>query len=714
MSIRIDCILMSDKRLETILIVEDDETTVALERRCLERAGYHILTAATAQEAEEKVMGGDIDLVLLDFTLPKGMTGLDFYMNLKAKGEDLPVVMVTALSDEAVIIKALRAGVRDFVTKSTAYLDYLPEAVERVLSEERMKGALARSEDELKRSASLILSTLEATADGILVVDQDGKMIRFNRKFATMWRIPQTILDTKDNARTLAFVMTQLKDPERFLTKIKEVYATPLAESFDLLEFKDGRVFEQLSQPHLLDGRPVGRVWSFRDVTDWKRAEERLIDLAHFDQLTGLPNRTLFQDRLRQALPQASRNGKLVALLFLDLDRFKLVNDSLGHTIGDLLLKEAASRLTHCVRKSDTVARLGGDEFTVLLTNITSVHDAAKVAQKILDDFSRPFGLQGPELFVTPSIGITLYPFDGDDIDLLLKNADTAMYRAKQMGRNNYQFYSAEMNTATIAQLTLESSLRYALKRQEFLIHYQPQVDLKTGQITSVEALLRWQHPSLGLVSPQEFIPIAEETGLIVPLGEWVLRTACAQAAAWQKANLPPIRMVVNLSIRQFKQPQLIETVERVLGETALAPQHLGLELTETMLMENEERTVTILTQLNTLGIQVSIDDFGTGYSSLRYLKCFPIHILKIDQSFVREIETNATDAAIVVSIITLARNLGLRVVAEGVETAAQLQFLRANGCDGMQGHYFSKPLTSEDFEKKLQGKWSMRLDQDK
>ncbi|MCG3112603.1 MAG: EAL domain-containing protein [Candidatus Manganitrophus sp. SB1] len=704
---------MTDKLQETILIVEDDETTAVLERRCLERAGYSILTAATAEEGEERVVQEEIDLVLLDYTLPKGMTGLDFYMNLKVKGQDLPVIMVTAFSDEATIIKALRAGVRDFVTKSTAYLDYLPEAVKRVLSDERTKKALARSEGELKRSASLILSTLEATADGVLVVDQDGKMIRFNRKFATMWRIPQQILDTKDNTKALKFVMTQLKDPERFLTKIKEVYANPLAESFDLLEFKDGRVFEQLSQPHLLDGEPVGRVWSFRDVTDWKRAEERLIELAHFDQLTGLPNRTLFQDRLRQALPQASRNGKLVALLFLDLDRFKLVNDSLGHTVGDLLLKEAAGRLTHCVRKSDTVARLGGDEFIVILTNITSVHDAAKVAQKILDDFSRPFGLQGPELFVTPSIGITLYPFDGDDIDLLLKNADTAMYRAKQMGRNNYQFYSAEMNTATIAQLTLESSLRYALKREEFLIHYQPQVDLKTGRIASVEALLRWQHPSLGLVSPQEFIPIAEETGLIVPIGEWVLRTACAQAAAWQKANLPLMHMVVNLSIRQFKQPQLIETVERILGETGLSARHLGLELTESMLMENEERTVATLTQLNKLGIQISIDDFGTGYSSLRYLKCFPIHILKIDQSFVREIETNATDAAIVTSIIALARNLGLRVVAEGVESAAQLKFLRANGCDGMQGYYFSKPLSSEALEKKLSAPWSMQLDQE-
>lgn len=703
---------MTDKHRETILIVEDDETTVELERRCLERAGYRILTAATALEAEGKVAQGRIDLVLLDYTLPKGMTGLDFYMKLKASGEDLPVIIVTAFSDEATIIKALRAGVRDFVTKSTAYLDYLPEAVERVLSEERMKKALARSEEELKQSASLILSTLEATADGLLVVDQEGRMSRFNRKFVKMWRIPQSILDTKDNAKALAFVMTQLKDPETFLTKIKEVYAHPLAESFDLLEFKDGRVFEQLSQPHLLEGQPVGRVWSFRDVTDWKRAEERLIEMAHFDQLTGLPNRTLFQDRLRQALPQASRTGKLVALLFLDLDRFKLVNDSLGHTVGDLLLKEAAGRLTHCVRKSDTVARLGGDEFTVLLTNITSVHDAAKVAQKILDDFSRPFGLQGPELFVTPSIGITLYPFDGDDIDLLLKNADTAMYRAKQMGRNNYQFYSAEMNTATIAQLTLESSLRYALKREEFLIHYQPQVDLKTGQITSVEALLRWQHPSLGLIRPQEFIPIAEETGLIVPIGEWVLRTACAQAAAWQRANLPPIHMVVNLSIRQFKQPQLIETIERILRDTGFGPQYLGLELTESMLMENEERTVSVLTQLNKLGVQISIDDFGTGYSSLRYLKCFPIHILKIDQSFVREIETSATDAAIVISIIMLARNLGLKVVAEGVEKAAQLEFLRTNGCDGMQGYYFSPPLPAEALERKLSKPWSLPLSQ--
>lgn len=701
---------MADKPQETILIVEDDDVTAALERRCLERAGHKVITALTANEAEEKVLQGEIDLILLDYTLPMGMTGLDFYMNLKGKGQDLPVIMVTAFSDEATIIKALRAGVRDFVTKSTAYLDYLPEAVERVLSKERMKRALALSEEELKRSASLILSTLEATADGLLVVNQEGKMTRFNRKFAAMWRIPQEILESRDNTRALKFVMTQLKDPEKFLTKIKEVYANPLAESFDMLDFKDGRVFEQLSQPHLLDGQPIGRVWSFRDVTDWKRAEERLIELAHFDPLTGLPNRTLFQDRLRQALPQASRNGKMVALLFLDLDRFKLVNDSLGHTVGDLLLKEAAGRLARGIRKSDTVARLGGDEFILLLTNVTSVHDAAKVAQKILDDFSRPFGLQGPELFVTPSIGITLYPFDGDDIDLLLKNADTAMYRAKQLGRNNYQFYSTDMNKTTIAQLTLESSLRYALKREEFLIHYQPQVDLKTGQIISVEALLRWQHPSLGLICPDEFIPVAEETGLIVPIGEWVLRTACKQTAAWREAGLPPLRTIVNLSIRQFKLQNLIKTVEQILTEAGLGPEHLGLELTESILMENEERTVGVLTELSRLGIQLSIDDFGTGYSSLRYLKCFPIHILKIDQSFVREIATSTTDAAIATSIITLAHSLGLKVVAEGVETAAQVEFLRTHACDGIQGYYFSKPLPPEALEKRLREKWSMPL----
>ena len=287
------------------------------------------------------------------------------------------------------------------------------------------------------------------------------------------------------------------------------------------------------------------------------------------------------------------------------------------------------------------------------------------------------------------------------------------MKSAKSKGGNRFEYFVRDMQLGAIDRHTLELDLRRAMERHELVLHYQPQVDLKTGRITSVEALLRWQHPSLGLVSPQDFIPIAEETGLIVPIGEWVLRTACAQAAAWQKANLPLMHMVVNLSIRQFKQPQLIETVERILGETGFSARHLGLELTESMLMENEERTVATLTQLNKLGIQISIDDFGTGYSSLRYLKCFPIHILKIDQSFVREIETNATDAAIVTSIIALARNLGLRVVAEGVESAAQLKFLRANGCDGMQGYYFSKPLSSEALEKKLSAPWSMQLDQE-
>ncbi|MEO5657153.1 MAG: EAL domain-containing protein, partial [Nitrospiria bacterium] len=428
------------------------------------------------------------------------------------------------------------------------------------------------------------------------------------------------------------------------------------------------------------------------------RSEERLRYLAHRDALTGLPNRTLLHDRLRQAIAQSQRTGAAMALFFLDLDRFKAINDTLGHVIGDLLIQAVAERLTGCVRESDTVARFGGDEFTIVVTNLAQGADAAKVAQKILDALSKPFLLGGPELFITTSIGITLFPGDEESIDGLLRNADAAMYRAKESGRNAYQFYAAEMNDHAVERLALENSLRHALERGEFLVHYQPQVDLGTGRISGAEALLRWRHPELGLISPARFVPIAEDTGLITPIGEWILRAAAEQGQAWRTAGLGPMRMAVNLSARQFTDRGLIQTIARVLGETGFPADSLDLELTESTIMHNAQATIATLHELKRMGVRFSIDDFGTGYSSLSYLKRFPIHILKIDPSFVRDVATNGTDAAIATAIIALAHSLHLTVIAEGVETQEQLEFLRANGCNEIQGFLFSRPLTAEAF----------------
>lgn len=429
------------------------------------------------------------------------------------------------------------------------------------------------------------------------------------------------------------------------------------------------------------------------DITERRQAQEQLNRLAFYDTLTGLPNRLLLLDRIRQATLESVRHERLVAIMYLDLDRFKLVNDTLGHEAGDLLLKGVAGRLSDCVRPGDTVARLGGDEFTVMLANVAHVDDVGRVAQKILDMFAQPFLLAGQEVFVSPSVGITLYPLDDTDPEMLLKNADVAMYHAKDSGRNTFQFFTPELNARTARRLGLETALRHALERDEFLLHYQPQVDLASGQVIGMEALIRWQRPEIGMVSPLEFIPLAEETGLIVPIGEWVLRTACAQNQAWQAAGLPALHMSVNIAARQFQQQNLTEVVARILQETGLDPRWLTLEITESTVMRNAGAAIETLRQIGGLGVGLSVDDFGTGYSSLSYLKRFPLDYLKIDKAFIDDITTDPSDAAIATAIISMAGSLEIKVVAEGVETLAQLDFLRARGCDAMQGYYFSKPL---------------------
>jgi len=440
-----------------------------------------------------------------------------------------------------------------------------------------------------------------------------------------------------------------------------------------------------------------------RDVTERMQAQQRLQYLAHHDALTNLPNRAMFLERLDHALTRARWTKRPLAVLFLDLDRFKNINDTLGHDIGDGALRVTAERLKSCVREGDTVARLGGDEFTVLLEDIANSADVPAVAQKITGALSRPFELEGREFAITTSIGISLFPSDGDDALKLLRNADTAMYRAKDQGRNKYQFYSAEMSAKALEKFMLENSLRHALEREEFLLYYQPQVDLSTGRITGVEALLRWQHPDLGLIPPAQFIPVAEETGLMKSIDEWVLRTACAQAQAWLSAGMPPVSMTVNLSGRTLSEPGLVDTVERSLHATGFASRLLELEITENVIMQNARATVEMLTALNRMGVRLAIDDFGTGYSSLSYLKRFPIDTLKIDQSFVRDITTDSNDASIVTAIIAMGHGLGLKVIAEGVESTGQLAFLRNQACDGMQGFLFSRPLPAAEFARLMQ-----------
>lgn len=420
--------------------------------------------------------------------------------------------------------------------------------------------------------------------------------------------------------------------------------------------------------------------------------------MAHYDALTKLPNRTLFGDRIQQALAAARRSGKNVALLFLDLDRFKSINDSLGHLSGDLLLQSVANRLKSCVREMDTVCRQGGDEFMVLLTEIDRAEDAAHIATKIVSAMSEAHLVEGNRLIVTFSIGISIYPDDAVDSPLMIKNADAAMYHAKEKGRNNFQFFTPDMNAEASQRLELESDLRRAVQQWEFVLHYQPQTDNRSGKIVGMEALIRWQHPDKGLISPARFIPIAEECGLINSIGEWVLKTACMQNKKWQDEELLKVPVAVNISALQFHQKHFKETVAQVLRESCLEPGYLELEITEGVTVKDMDTTVHLLNELKLMGVLISIDDFGTGYSSLSYLKRFPIDKLKVDQSFVRDLSTDADDAAIVQTIISMGHGLRLKVIAEGVETAEQLAFLKERGCDEIQGYYFSKPLTAEDF----------------
>ena len=429
-----------------------------------------------------------------------------------------------------------------------------------------------------------------------------------------------------------------------------------------------------------------------------KRYQEQLEHQANYDALTGLPNRNLLLDRLKQAV-FAQRHMRSIAVVFIDLDHFKFINDSLGHNAGDKLLQHMAERLRSVVRDGDTVSRLGGDEFILILSDQHNEEIVFRAMQRIISKVGEPVVIDGQELCVTCSAGVSLHPQDGADVETLLKNADAAMYRAKEHGRNNFQFYTAEMNQLVNERVTLESSLRRALERNEFLLHYQPKLDLKSVGIVGVEALVRWQHPEWGLIPPDRFISIAEETGLILPIGEWVLRTACAQARAWQDQGLPPVIMSVNLSARQFRQEALFKAVARILSETGLRPDHLEMEITESMVMHNTEAAIAILKGLREIGVHLSVDDFGTGHSSLAYLKALPIEILKIDKSFVQDISGpgGKKDGVIAQAIISLGHSLKLKVIAEGVEEKAQLEFLKENHCDEAQGFLFSRPVPPQE-----------------
>ncbi|HEY2324251.1 MAG TPA: EAL domain-containing protein [Thermoanaerobaculia bacterium] len=753
---------------------------------------------------------------LLGF-MPDELTGLRIEEFLASPEDDLNATLRRRSVRSAEYAFRSRDGKKVDLTLSISPVIHQGEAAGAVIIGRDMRER-KRAEREARRAVTLLHSTLDSTADGILVTDDRGHILTYNQRYVDMWRIPQNIIDTADEQLVRSTVVDQLSQPADFENTISTLYAQPDAESFELLEFKDGRRFERYSIGRTIEGIAKVRVWSFRDVTarfaaeaalresevryrllfeqnaagvyitnvngeivdcnstfanlvgakrndlvgtsvgalferrverdelasmlqdagllngveielrrvdgarvwalqnlglvgqgenamihatvvdisDRKRAEEQIEFHAYHDVLTHLPNRRLFTDRLALGINRARRNGRSLAVMFIDLDHFKSVNDTLGHTAGDELLLEMSARLRECIREDDTVARLGGDEFTIILSDLRHPEDAAHVAQKILETVQQPMTISGMPIELSASIGIALYPVDGFDVETLLRNADSAMYRAKESGRNNYQLCTEEMKTRALERLSLETRLRRAMQLNQLILHYQPQVNLATGRVIGVEALVRWQDPERGLIEPLAFIPMAEESRLIFPIGEWVLHNACVQAREWRDCGLPPLRVGVNLSARQFQQYELAQLVRRTLADARIDPSVLELEITESTAMQNAELSVEVLRSLNEIGVAISIDDFGTGYSSLNYLKQFPINAVKVDRTFVGGVTTSESDGAIVSAVIAIARTLRLRVVAEGVETEDQFAFLQRRQCDEAQGFYFSRPLDAD------------------
>ncbi len=549
--------------------------------------------------------------------------------------------------------------------------------------------------------------TLNSIGDAVLTTDLAGKVTYLNQVAEAMtgWSREAALGRPLVEVFRIIDGKTRESAANPAQHAIEENQTVGLAINSVLIR-RDGfeSAIEDSSAPiHNREGSVIGAVLVFHDVSESRSVALRMAHLAQHDFLTGLPNRVLLTERCTQAIGQANRHKKQVGLLFLDLDFFKRINDSLGHAIGDLLLQSVAERLVAGVRTTDTVCRQGGDEFVILLAEIEQPQDATFVAEKLLAAFGLPHQIEGHELHVSLSIGISIYPDDGNNVDSVMQNADTAMFHAKANGRNKYQFFRADMNTSAVRRMAIEGSLRRALGQNEFLLHFQPQIDLASGAMIGAEALIRWQDPELGLVSPGQFVPVAEESGLIVPIGRWVLREACRQVQAWLDAGLPAVTVAVNISAIEFRHKDFIEGVALILKDTGLNPRYLELELTESILMQDAEASAIVLQALKTMGVRLAIDDFGTGYSSLSYLKRFPIDTLKIDQSFVRDIVTDPDDGTIVRAIIGMGRNLNQRVIAEGVETPEQLAFLRARQCEEGQGFLFHHPLSAGDFGQLLQ-----------
>lgn len=690
-------------RLKVLLLIEDNVGDARLLREMFRDQGLcgtQVNHVQTMTDAEHHLRQTDeVDLIVLDLGLPD-CHGLGALRRARAAAPHVALVVLTGLDDERLASQALKEGAQDYLVKGQIEPRGLLRSLRYALERKELEEALFVEKERAE-------VTLNSIGDAVVCTDIAGNVTFLNRVAHRMtgWSCAEALGRPLPEVLQFSDATTHCLTPNPMARAVGENRTLHLPPN-SVVVSRDGLtipVEDSVAPIHDRAGAVTGAVIVFRDVSATQTMSRQMVHSAQHDFLTGLPNRALFNDRATQAIAHAERHGKKVAVLFLDLDGFKHINDSLGHSVGDKLLQSIATSLVGCVRGSDTVSRQGGDEFVVLLSELEHTKDTVVTARRLLSAVAQSHTVDRHELHVTTSIGVSVYPDDGLDAETLVKNADTAMYQAKSHGRQGVQFFKPAMNVRAVERQTMEENLRRALGRDEFVLHYQPKVDLKTGAITGAEALLRWLHPTRGSIPPARFIPVAEDSGLILPIGEWVLREACRQARAWSDAGLTLPTIAVNISAIQFRDEHFLEGLLGILEETGLEARCLELELTESVLMRRAETTEFILGTLREMGVRLAVDDFGTGYSSLSYLRKFAIDTLKIDQSFVRQITTTPEETTIVTAVIGMGRNLKLRVVAEGVETVEELAFLRDHHCDEAQGYHFSHPVLGADFARLLE-----------
>jgi diguanylate cyclase (GGDEF)-like protein/PAS domain S-box-containing protein len=671
-----------------IMVVDDSMFMRSTFRGFLENEGYEVIEAENGMEALYLFGKLKPNIILMDYVMP-GISGATTCAKLQKlpEGKHTTVIMITSLEDEASVNMAFESGATDYISKPINWA-VLRQRLNRSIKEKN-------TERTLKQSEAFARSIIDHAVEGILTLDMEG-VIRYINPAAekTFGYMSKEIIGKNINT---IFPRLTYNDFNYFNKEDKA--SDTNREAIGYKKDSSAVPIELTISKFSVDDE-IHFTIIMRDITERKRYEETIKFQAFYDSLTGLPNRALLKERISIEMSHCKQMKQKLAVMFLDLDRFKLINDTLGHDVGDKMLKEIALRLKNCVRQDDTIARIGGDEFVALLPGLVHEENVVQVASKILEAIRQPILIDNHELYLTISIGIAIYPEDGENDEALLTNADVAMYRAKEDGKNSFQLYTPALNEKALERLALENSLRRALEYNEFVVHYQPKVDGKTEEVVGMEALIRWQHPNWGLVPPLRFIPIAEETGLIKPIGEWVLRTACTHNKSLQNAGFPPLTIAVNLSSRQFELQDLTNVVSKILEETGLAAEYLELEITESIAMQSIDHTLKTISQLREMGVKFSIDDFGTGYSSLSQLNNFSVNKLKIDKSFVEKVDGNKDNSIIASSVLALGKSLELTVVAEGVETEEQVNFFKTNNCDEMQGYFFGKPMTNEDFLK--------------